>query len=71
MKEYKYIKANNIEQYKGWEIYQVIPAKSEDYENMVIIFKEDIPIKATVELEEATIEQIMEELSKRLGVKYE
>lgn len=66
MKEYRYIRVNDIKEYKGWEIYQIIPAKSEDYANMVIIFRENIPIKATIGLQEATTEQIMEELSKRL-----
>lgn len=66
MKQYDYIQAMNIDKYDNWEIVQVIPG-GQGLNDMVIIMKEDYPVKATIELENATNEQIIQELLKRLG----
>ena len=66
MKQYNYIQARNIDKYYNWEIVQVIPGE-QGQNDMVIIMKEDYPVKATIELENATNEQIIQELLKRLG----
>ena len=66
MKKYDYIIAMDIDKYDDWEIVQVIPGE-QGQNDMVIIMKEDYPVKATIELENATNEQIIQELLKRLG----
>lgn len=67
MKKYKYVRLDNIENYDNWEIIEIIPRYNEDYTNMVLIMKEDIPIQDYIKLNEATNEQLLEELSKRLN----
>ena len=58
--------AMNIDKYDDWEIVQVIPG-GQGQNDMVILMKEDYPAKATIELENAANEQIIQELLKRLG----
>ena len=69
MKEYKYIRLEEIEEYDEWEIVEIIPRISEKYTNMAVIMKEDKPIQDYIKLNEVTDEQLIEELSKRLGGK--
>lgn len=66
MKEYKYIYASEIEKYKNWEIVKIIEAPSSDCTDRIIIMKEDKPIQDYIKLNEATNEQLIEELLKRL-----
>ena len=67
MKEYKYIYASDIENYDGWEIVKIIEATSSDCADRIIIMKEDKPIQNYIKLNEATNEQLIEELFKRLN----
>ncbi len=67
MKKYKYILCKNIEQYEGWEIVKVIEAPESGVNNMAIIMKEYIPVQDYIKLNEATTDQLLEELSKRLN----
>ena len=67
MKEYKYVDLKNLEEYDGWEIVQIIPRYNKDYNNMAVIMKEDKPIQNYIKLNEATDEQLIEELLKRLN----
>ena len=66
MKRYKYIKVWNISEYNDWEIIKIIEAKNSDEDDMIIIMKEDKPIQNYIKLNEATNEQLVEELLKRL-----
>lgn len=61
MKQYKYIRADDIEQYRDWVLYQVIPAINENQYDMAIIMKEDKPI-----LNEATNEQLIKFLEDKI-----
>lgn len=66
MKKYNYITCNELENYDGWEIVQIIPATREnDTKDYVVIMKED---KSTEEvcLNDATTEQLLSELYRRL-----
>ena len=67
MKKYKYIGASKLENYDGWEIFKVIEAQPPSINDMVIIMKEDKPIQDYIKLHEATNEQLIEELLKRLS----
>lgn len=63
MKQYKYVRCDDIEDYNGWEIVKIIPGEEIDY---VVLMKEDKPIQNYIKLHEATNEQLIEELMKRL-----
>ena len=63
MKQYTYIKCNEIENYSGWEIVQIIPGENIDY---AILMKEDKPIQNYIKLDQATTYELLEELRKRL-----
>lgn len=63
MRKYKYIQAHNIENYGDWDIVQIIPSETRDY---IVIKKEDKPVQDYIKLHEATTEQILEEINKRL-----
>ena len=65
MKEYKYVRLSNIEEYSGWDIVEIIPRDDEHY-TMAVIMKENKPIQNYIKLNEATNEQLIEELNKRL-----
>lgn len=67
MKKYKYILCKNIEQYEGWEIVKIIEAPTRDINDMAIMMKEDIPVQDYIKLNEATTDQLLNELSKRLN----
>ena len=67
MKEYEYVGLENLKEYSGWEIVQIIPRYNEEYKNMAVIMKEDKPIQNYIKLNEATNEQLIEELLKRLN----
>ena len=64
MKEYKYIHCHNLKNYKDWDIVQIIPKNGDN--DMVVISKKDVPIQNYIKLNEATNEQLLEELLKRL-----
>ena len=64
MKKYKYINLENIFCYTDWEIVQIIP---DIHGNMAVMMKEDKPIQDYIKLNEATNEQLIEELLKRLN----
>lgn len=63
MKEYKYIYANEIESYSGWDIVATFTGDNTD---MVIVMKEYKLIQDYIKLHEATDEQLIEELHRRL-----
>lgn len=63
MKEYRYINCRNLDEYGDWDIVQIIPGKDVD---MVVVMKEDKPIQDSIKLHEATTNQLLEELHKRL-----
>lgn len=64
MKKYVYELLNNIEKYDGWNIEKIIE-KENDY-NRVVLSKEDEPMQKEKYLSEATNEELIEELNKRL-----
>lgn len=64
MKKYVYDFLNNIEKYDGWNIEKIIE-KENDY-NRVVLSKEDKPMQKEKYLSEATNEELIEELNKRL-----
>ena len=64
MKKYKYIRLEDIENYDDWVLYQAI---DKNYCDMAVIMKEDKPIQNYIKLNEATNEQLIEELFKRLN----
>lgn len=64
MKQYKFIYASEIGRYNDWEIIKIIDTNPEV--TYVIIMKEDIPVQAYIKLHEATCDQLIEELAKRL-----
>lgn len=66
MKQYKYIRCSEIENYNDWDIIQIIPDSNRDY---VVMMKEDKPIEDYIKLHEATNEQLINELHKRLNIK--
>lgn len=63
MKEYKNIKCHDLVNYTGWDIVKIIPGSEID---MAVISKKDKPIQDYIKLNEATNEQLLEELFKRL-----
>ena len=63
MKKYKYIKANDIESYNDWDIVQIIPGETRDF---IVMQKEDKLVQDYIKLHEATDEQLLEELHRRL-----
>lgn len=65
-KKYKHICAHEIEDYEGWELVQVLPLDKHTGYLRAIIMKEDAPIQNYIKLHEATDEQLVEELMKRL-----
>lgn len=64
MKEYKYIFCEDINEYNGWEIIEII--ENVYHNNMAIISKENKPIQDYIKLSEANNQQLIEELNKRL-----
>ena len=66
MKKYKYIEADDIEKYNNWEVVGLFPAASEEMCDMVLVMKRDEPIQDYIKLHEATDEQLIEELHRRL-----
>lgn len=64
MKQYKFIQANQIEYYADWEIIKVVDTNPDL--TWVLIMKEDIPVQAYIKLHEATYEQLIEEVVKRV-----
>lgn len=66
MKKYKYIYASEIEDFNNWEVVGTFPSMCESMNDMVLIMKEDKPIQNYIKLHEATDEQLIEELHKRL-----
>lgn len=63
MKEYKYISCNDLVNYSNWNIVQIIPGKEAD---MAVISKEIKPTQTFIKLNEATNQQLIEELNRRL-----
>lgn len=66
MKKYKYIYASEIEDFNNWEVVGTFPSMCESMNDMVLIMKEDKPIQNYIKLHEATNEELLEELHKRL-----
>lgn len=66
MKTYRYIKCKNLEEYDDWEIVQIIPGVTDQMNDMAVIMKEDEPIQNYIKLNEATNEELISELLKRL-----
>lgn len=66
MKTYRYIKCSHLEEYDDWEIVQIIPGVTDEMNDMAVIMKEDEPIQNYIKLNEATNEELISELLKRL-----
>ena len=66
MKQYKYICASEIEDFYNWEVIGIFPSMCESMNDMVLVMKEDKPIQDYIKLHEATDEQLIEELHRRL-----
>lgn len=66
MKTYRYIKCNHLKEYDDWEIVQIIPSITNEMNDMAVIMKEDKPIQNYIKLNEATNEELISELLKRL-----
>lgn len=66
MKEYKYVRCDNLSNYNGWDVVQIIPKIEKGCLNMVVISKENKTIQNYIKLNEANNEQLIEELNKRL-----
>ena len=64
MKKYHFIQAKNISSYSDWEIVKVID--TDPNLTYVLIMKDDTPIQDYIKLHEATNNQLIEELIKRL-----
>ena len=69
MKKYKYVAVVEMEKYIGWNVEGIFPATSDNMVDYVLISKEDKPIQNYIKLNEATNEQLISELIKRLGDK--
>lgn len=63
MKKYVYEYLKNIEKYDGWNIEKIIVDSDS---NKVVLSKEDKPMQKEKYLSEATNEELLEELNKRL-----
>lgn len=63
MRQYKYIKCAKLEDYNDWEIIKIIEGSEFD---MAVIMKENKPMKMEVYLSEATNQELINELIKRL-----
>ena len=63
MKQYKYIPCKELEDYNDWEVIKIIEDPEVD---MVVIMKENKPMKKEVYLSEATNQALINELIKRL-----
>lgn len=42
-KEYKYVRLENIDQYGGWDIVEILPAKTADKYSMAVMSREEPP----------------------------
>ena len=69
MKEYKYICANDIDQYDNWNVIATFPSTIKK-PDMVLIMKEEKPIQNYIKLNEATDGELIDELIKRLSKNY-
>lgn len=63
MKKYVYEYLRNIGNYNGWNIEKIIEG---EINTMVVLSKEDKPMQKEKYLSEATNEELIEELNKRL-----
>lgn len=63
MRQYKYIRCVELEDYNDWEIIKIIEGSEFD---MAVIMKENKPMKMEVYLSEATNQELINELIKRL-----
>lgn len=69
MKKYKYILANNIEDYDDWNIEVIFPATIDGYDDYIIISKvEDKAEEYQPKLKEASIAELFEELKRRFNI---
>ena len=66
MKKYKYVCASEMENFNNWEVVGIFPAASQEMCDMVLIMYEEKPIQNYIKLHEATDEQLLEELRRRL-----
>ena len=66
MKKYKYVYASEMENFNNWEVVGIFPATCESMCDMVLIMKKDKPIQDYIKLHEATDEQLIDELHRRL-----
>lgn len=63
MKRYKYINCSELKNYDNWEIVKIIEGDAVD---RAVIMEEDKNCINYIKLHEATKEQLLEELSKRI-----
>ena len=66
MKKYKYVCASDIENFNNWEVVGIFPATTQEMCDRVLIMYEDKHIQNYIKLHEATDEQLLEELHRRL-----
>lgn len=67
MKKYKYILANTIEDYDNWNIEATFPAVVNGYDDYIIISKIENKVEEyQPKLKEATTDELLKELEKRL-----
>ena len=66
MKKYKYVCASDIENFNNWEVVGIFPATTQEMCDMALIMYEEKPIQNYINLHEATDEQLLEELHRRL-----
>ena len=71
MRKNLYVTCGDLKKYDGWEVIQVIPkaVNNADY-CMAVITKDEKPIQKEPYLSEATNEELIKELNKRLEAQY-
>ena len=66
MKKYMYRRLENIEKYEGWKIEKIIERDNRADYHMVVLSKEEEICEDSPKLKDATNEQLMEELFRRV-----
>lgn len=66
MKKYTYVRLSNIGDYEGWNIEKIIERDEKADYHMVVLSKENKPVQKEPYLSEATSQELIDELNKRL-----
>ena len=65
MKKYNYIRLININNYDGWDLVEIIPAKFENHYDMCVVCFDDAPkLEDIIKRQKSEIEQWKEEANK-------